>query len=102
MGFFDKLQSIFSIKSNDSTSIKQSDVLADDTSEPKIITLSSLLENAVPSKKGLYPHEILMLDYANKFPVDFATANYEFQSIKLHQRLFTNADCANIVMAELS
>lgn len=40
MGFFDKLQSIFSTKSNDSTSIKQSDVLADDTSEPKIITLS--------------------------------------------------------------
>lgn len=58
MGFFDKLQSIFSTKSNDSTSIKQSDVLADDTSEPKIITLSSLSENAVPSKKGLYPHEI--------------------------------------------
>lgn len=28
MGFFDKLQSIFSTKSNDSTSIKQSDVLA--------------------------------------------------------------------------
>ena len=55
MGFFDKLQSIFSTKSNDSTSIKQSDVLADDTSEPKIITLSSLSENAVPSKKRTVP-----------------------------------------------
>lgn len=31
MGFFDKLQSIFSAQSNGNTSIKQPDVLADDT-----------------------------------------------------------------------
>lgn len=39
-------------------------------------SLSALLKEATPSKQGLYPHEILMLEYAPYFK----TSNNKFQS----------------------
>lgn len=44
-------------------------------------SLSSLLKTAVPSKQGLYPHEILMLEYAPHFK----TTNNNFQQFWYYQ-----------------
>lgn len=38
-----------------------------DSPSPDIIPLSLLLKKAVLTKRGLYPHEILMLDYAHTY-----------------------------------
>ena len=35
----------------------------------EISTLESLIKNAYPSKSGLFPHEIMMLDYANTYSI---------------------------------
>ena len=37
------------------------------TDEEGIPTLASRIKNAFPSSNGLYPHEILMLDYASSY-----------------------------------
>ena len=47
-----------------------------------IIPLETLLKVATPSKQGLYPHEILMLHYANTYKVGGSNS---FQSFWLYQ-----------------
>ena len=44
---------------------------------PSITPLNILLKKAVPTRRGLYPHEILMLDYAHTFSTD--VKNQDFQ-----------------------
>jgi hypothetical protein len=44
--------------------------------------LEELLKDAIPSKNGLYPHEILMLDYANTYKV---SGDNHFQGFWLYQ-----------------
>lgn len=43
--------------------------------------LSDLIKSAIPSKQGLYPHEIIMLEYAPHFK----TANNTFQNFWYYQ-----------------
>lgn len=53
---------------NDSpVKITFSQEISADSPSPDIIPLSVLLKKAVPTKRGLYPHEILMLDYAHTY-----------------------------------
>lgn len=44
---------------------------------PDIVPLSVLLKKAVPTKRGLYPHEILMLDYAHTFSTSSKNNHYQ-------------------------
>lgn len=48
-----------------------------DSPSPNIVPLNVLLKKAVPTKRGLYPHEILMLDYAHTFST--SSRNNHFQ-----------------------
>lgn len=48
-----------------------------DSPSPDIVPLNVLLKKAVPTKRGLYPHEILMLDYAHTFST--SSRNNHFQ-----------------------
>lgn len=49
--------------------------------EPEIVPIEVLLNKATKSKRGLYPHEILMLDYAHTYN----TSNNYFQGFWLYQ-----------------
>lgn len=48
----------------------------------RIVPLEAYLKVAVPSSQGLYPHEILMLHYANTYKVD---EDNRFQSFWLYE-----------------
>lgn len=48
--------------------------------------LSDLIKNAIPSKQGLYPHEIIMLEYAPYFK----TSNNSFQNFWYYQYSVTD------------
>ena len=76
MGLFD----FFKNKSKKETQNTQPNVnvVVKCTTQPQleeIPSLESRIKNCVPSKKGLYPHEILMLSYAHTFK----QANNSFQ-----------------------
>lgn len=43
-----------------------------DSPSPDIVPLRVRLKKAVPTKRGLYPHEILMLDYAHIYSTDLS------------------------------
>ncbi len=51
-------------------------------SDDGIVPLETLLKMATPSKQGLYPHEILMLHYANTYKVGGGNS---FQNFWLYQ-----------------
>lgn len=48
-----------------------------DSPSPDIVPLNVLLKKAVPTKRGLYPHEILMLDYAHTFSTSSRNNHYQ-------------------------
>ena len=48
-----------------------------DSPSPDIVPISVLLKKAVPTKRGLYPHEILMLDYAHTFSTSSKNNHYQ-------------------------
>src|SRR6056297_1642560 len=50
-------------------------------SNPDIPQLDRLVKKAIPSEHGLYPHEILALDYASKYYID----RNSFQKFWLYQ-----------------
>ncbi|HPE41432.1 MAG TPA: SAP domain-containing protein [Bacteroidales bacterium] len=52
-----------------------------DNSTPDIPQLDGLVKKAIPSEHGLYPHEILALDYASKYYID----RNSFQQFWLYQ-----------------
>lgn len=49
----------------------------DDNPSPDIVPISVLLKKAVPTKRGLYPHEILMLDYAHTYRNDLKHQHFQ-------------------------
>ena len=70
MGLFDflkKKQTIMPEKVVTRKSIDPSPKPTAQTDEEGIPTLASRIKNAFPSSNGLYPHEILMLDYASSY-----------------------------------
>lgn len=70
MGLFDflkKKQAITTEKIVPQQSIESSPKPTIQTDAEGIPTLASRIENAFPSSNGLYPHEILMLDYASSY-----------------------------------
>lgn len=70
MGLFDflkKKQAITTEKIVPQQSIESSPKSTIQTDAEGIPTLASRIENAFPSSNGLYPHEILMLDYASSY-----------------------------------
>lgn len=70
MGLFDflkKKQTIMPEKVVTQKSIDPSPKPTAQTDEEGIPTLASRIKNAFPSSNGLYPHEILMLDYASSY-----------------------------------
>ena len=70
MGLFDflkKKQAITTEKIVPQQSIESSPKSTIQTDADGIPTLASRIENAFPSSNGLYPHEILMLDYASSY-----------------------------------
>lgn len=91
MGLFDTLKNLFH-KSTENTPTEkpakaaQKDSLIkitfskeapDDSPSPDIVPLSVLIKKSVPTKRGLYPHEILMLDYAHTFSTDLSHQHYQ-------------------------
>lgn len=48
-----------------------------DSPSPDIVPLSLRLKKAVPTKRGLYPHEILMLDYAHTYSTDLSHQHFQ-------------------------
>lgn len=50
--------------------------VADETI-PDIIPLNVLLKRTTPTKRGLYPHEILMLDYAHTFSTESKKQDFQ-------------------------
>ena len=91
MGLFDSLKKFFHSAANSTPTIIQ--VTPQENGDTGKITISleahidrpshdvtplgQLLKKAVPTKRGLYPHEILMLDYAHTFSTDLK--HQEFQ-----------------------
>lgn len=86
MGLFDflkKKQAITTGKIVPQQSIESSPKPTIQTDAEGIPTLASRIENAFPSSNGLYPHEILMLDYASSYKtsgMQLAIAIYIFFS----------------------
>lgn len=58
------------IGSNVSVSVKVTTLEPIPFSEEEIVPVEKRIKKAVPSKQGLYPHEVLMLDYASSFYTD--------------------------------
>lgn len=64
MGFFD----LFKRSNSQKVAAEQNVTISYVKPEPENIpSLQSRISKAVPSKRGLYPHEILMLEYASSF-----------------------------------
>lgn len=59
----------------------KTDIIYDSPTVDEPPPLESLLKDAIPSKEGLYPHEILMLDYAHTYK----TSNNSFQGFWYYQ-----------------
>ena len=68
-----------------SSAIKKEEVIKsssiENSSEDQPPLLSDLIKSAIPSKQGLYPHEIMMLEYAPHFK----TSNNTFQNFWYYQ-----------------
>lgn len=58
-----------SARTNNSANIESSPLNLSEESAPDL-ELSDLLKSATPSKRGLYPHEILMLHFAPKYKIN--------------------------------
>lgn len=81
MGLFDAIKKLFQHSTDDPQNTEKTHPQNNDSPvkitisresspgnpSPDIIPLSVLLKKAVPTKRGLYPHEILMLDYAHTY-----------------------------------
>ena len=48
-----------------------------DSPSPDIVSLSVRLKKAVPTMRGLYPHEILMLEYAHTYSTDLSHQHFQ-------------------------
>lgn len=48
-----------------------------DSPSPDIVPLSVRLKKAVPTMRGLYPHEILMLEYAHTYSTDLSHQHFQ-------------------------
>ena len=91
MGLFDALKKLFHNATNNTPTIIQihhqgNENAAEhtlslefhiDRQPPDIIPLNVLLKKAVPTKRGLYPHEILMLDYAHTYSTDLKHQHFQ-------------------------
>lgn len=58
------------IISNPSAFVKVTTLDPIPVSDEEIVPVEKRIKKAVPSKQGLYPHEVLMLDYASSFYTD--------------------------------
>ena len=94
MGLFDILKKVLQSSTNEKQekpiSIKTDETPVSSVEKKEIISkvpsvafeqdgppsLNSLIEKAIPSKQGLYPHEIMMLEYAPHFKI----TNNSFQN----------------------
>jgi hypothetical protein len=90
MGLFDVFKKLFHSSTDNMPAIKQT--AAQDnpplvkitfsqeppahSPSPDMVPLSVLVKNAVPTKRGLYPHETLMLDYAHTFSTSSRNNHY--------------------------
>ena len=91
MGLFDALKKLFHNATNNTPTIIQIPHQGNenaavhtlslefhiDRQPPDIIPLNVLLKKAVPTKRGLYPHEILMLDYAHTYSTDLKHQHFQ-------------------------
>ena len=91
MGLFDALKKLFHNATNNTPTIIQIPHQGNETAAvhtlslefhidrqpPDIIPLNVLLKKAVPTKRGLYPHEILMLDYAHTYSTDLKHQHFQ-------------------------
>lgn len=91
MGLFDSIKKFFyNAASNTPTIIQVIPQGNDDTEKNTIslkahidrpshdvIPLGQLLKKAFPTKRGLYPHEILMLDYAHTYSTDLNHQDFQ-------------------------
>ena len=59
-------------------------------SEEEIVPVEKRIMKAVPSKQGLYPHEVLMLDYASSIYTD-QNSFQGFWGINMVLEMLTNA-----------
>lgn len=48
-----------------------------DSPSPDIVPLSVRLKKAIPTMRGLYPHEILMLEYAHTYSTDLSHQHFQ-------------------------
>lgn len=87
MGLFDTVKKLFGDSSNEAPIVEQTALQSDDglvnitlskkSAMDEIVPLSVLLKKAFPTKRGLYPHEILMLDYAHTYSTDLAHQHFQ-------------------------
>ncbi len=64
-------------------------------SEEEIVPVEKRIKHAVPSKQGLYPHEVLILDYASSFYTD----QNSFQGFWWYQYGIRNVDqCLKLLL----
>jgi len=91
MGLLNALKKIFQVerKYNYSNEKNENSVRKSSyqrMTNPDIPNIEQLIKQAIPSKQGLYPHEILALHYAEKYYLD----KNEFQQFWFYQYGITN------------
>ncbi len=92
MGLFDSIKNLFNSRKGTTQTSKApafpedyipkidvsfSSTPLGDESSPNITPLEVLLKRAASSKRGLYPHEILMLDYAHTFSTKSVKSDFQ-------------------------
>ena len=91
MILFDTLKKLFNNSANDASQkgqsvfekyhatpeISFSEETPTDGFSPYVVPLNARLKKAIPSRNGLYPHEILMLDYAHTYSTDLKNQNFQ-------------------------